>query len=484
MLKNFFLLVFIVALVGSCSKSTSPVGIGILPQADLIGGAYMEFIPDVSYSEFKRSDSVLLTTRLSNASLLGSINDPIFGRTDASIYCSFETPYSTGGIGSTLDLGTNPELDSAVLILSYDYVPNTTTIFAGDTTDPLSIDIFPLKENLNPDTNYYSTGNNYYNTNAGVHTNGPIPYDANTSLIYGGKSKFFYPSLSTFPPIKKDTVAGLNNLPQLRVRLRSDFAEGLFPTITNNTAFQEYLKGIFITTKHSIMLQPSYGSIFFVYMDNNSSITFYFHNQGSTTQTVLPFYCNGSTCNRFSYFRHDYSIASPDLQHQINSKNSDTTTINNPNNKANHNVYVQGTGGVGVVLKFPKLLQLADCNIVINKAELVLKTDMSNMDFYNLNMFPLPGRLYLEGDTLGGPAGLVENLYTFGGYYDLTNNQYLIEVPHTIGLIVNRRTLNTKYYLTVYNGGLFPERVVLGGTANNTYPIKLKIWYTRLTTKK
>ena len=484
MIKKFPLLFFIILFVESCNKSTSPIGVGILPQADLIGTSYAEFIPDVSYSQFRQSDSVLLTTRLSNASLLGSINDPVFGRTDASIYCSFETPYSLGGIGNTIDLGTNPELDSAVLILSYDYVPGTTTTFVGDTTDPLSIDIFPLKQNLNPDTNYYSTGNNYYNTNANVHTKGPIPYDASTSLIHGGKSQFFYPHLSTFPPLKKDTTAGLNSLPQLRIRLRDDFAEGLFPTITNNTAFQEYLKGIFITTKHSIMLQPTYGSIFFVFMDNNTSITFYYHNQGSHTQTALPFYCNGSTCNRFSYFKHDYSIASQDLQHQINPKNSDTTTINNPSNKGNNDVYVQGTGGVGTVLKFPKLLQWADSNIVINKAELVLKTDRSNTDFYNLNQYPLPGRLYLEGDTLGGPAGLIEDVYTFGGYYDLTNNQYLIEIPHTVGLIINRKTLNTKFYLTVYNGALFPERAVLGGTLNNTYPIKLRVWYTRLTTKK
>ena len=482
MLKKIFIFLLLISLTGACTKTTSPVGIAILPQADLLGGSYAEFLPDISYSQFKQSDSVLITTRLSNASLLGSISDPIFGRTDASIYCSFETPYSTGSIGGTIDLGTNPELDSAVLVLSYDYVPGTTTTFVGDTTDPLSIDIFPLKQNLNPDTNYYSTGNNYYYTNTGFHTKGPIPYDANTSLIYGGKSKFFYPHLSTFPALKKDTTAGLYSLPQLRVRLRDDFSEGLFPTITNNTAFQEYLKGIFITTKHSIMLQPSYGSIFFVYMDNNTSITFYYHNQGSASQTALQFFCNGSTCNRFSYFKHDYSIASPDLQNQINPKNGDTTYSST--NKGYNNVYVQGTGGVGTVLKFPKLLQLADSNIVINKAELVLKTDRSNTDFYNLSQYPLPGRLYLEGDTLGGPAGLVEDLYTFGGYYDLTNSEYLIEIPHTIGLIVNRKTLNTKFYLTVYNGAIFPERLVLGGTANNTYPIKLRVWYTRLPTKK
>jgi hypothetical protein len=304
-----------------------------------------------------------------------------------------------------------------------------------------------------------------------------MPYNSNDNLIYGGHSKVFSPHLLWYTPIKKDT--NVYNLPQLRVRLRDDFGEGLFANINNNTLFQQYLKGLFITTKHSILPQPSYGSIFFVYMDGNTSITFYYHVKGiAAQQPPRSFYCNGSTCNRFSYFKHDYSIASQDLKNQLSNPDSIVGS--------NHyqNVYLQGAAGVGVVLKFPSLAKWADSNITINKAELVLKTDRSNTDFYNLDKYPLPGRVFLEGDTLGGPRGLVENLYTFGGYYDLTNNEYLIEIPHTTGQIINRKTLNTKFYLTVYNGALFPERLVLGGTGNKDYPVKLRVWYTKLTTKK
>ena len=485
MLKKFLSIFLVALLTVSCKKNDSPVGVSILPPGDILGVSYMEFYPDVSYSHFRSADSILLTTRLSNSALLGSVNDPVFGRTDASIYCSFETPYSPGSLTGVAGIvGNDPELDSAVLILGYNYVPGTSTTFVGDTSDQLSLDLFPLNYNLSTDTNYYSTGNNYYYTGTGTHTRGPIPYDATKNLIYGGQSKVFNPQLLHFAPIKKDTSAW--NLPQLRVRLRDDFGEGLFACINNNTLFQQYLKGMFITTKHSILPQPSYGSIFFVYMDGNTSITFYYHSRDAVTgvsasRSPLSFYCNGSTCNRFSYFKHDYSIASPDLQNQLHS--SDTI----PSNNHNQNIYLQGAAGVGAVLKFPGFQQWANnnqYNITINKAELALKTDLSNKDFYDLTKYPLPGRIYLEGDTLGGPAGLIENIYTFGGYYDLTNNQYLIEIPHTTGLIVNHRTLNTKFYLTVYNGALFPERLVLGGTANKEYPVKLKVWYTKLTSKK
>src|ERR1700739_4283281 len=97
---------------------------------------------------------------------------------------------------------------------------------------------------------------------------------------------------------------------------------------------------MFITTKHSIMAQPAYGSIFFAYMDGNTSINFYYHNPGVTApQTPLQFYCNGSTCNRFSYFKHDYTTASPDLINQLNTP--DTVAGNNHF----QNVYLQGAAG-------------------------------------------------------------------------------------------------------------------------------------------
>ena len=477
MFKKAVLFSLLILFVSSCHKNDSPVGIGILPQGDIITGTYKDFFPSVSYTHFRKSDSILLTSRLSNSILLGSLNDPVFGRTDASIYCSFETPYSPGSLNGNIQIFSGSHLDSAVLTIGYDYQPGTAAIFVGDTSDPLSLNIYPLKYNLNTDSNYYSSGNNYYFTGTGFPFQGPIPYDESNSLIQGGKSILFNPSLLWYKPIKKDTNA--YNPPQLKIRLRDDFSEGLFANLNNNATFQQYMKGMFITTKHSILPQPSYGSLFFVYMDGNTYITFYWHNPGISIQNSLPFYCNGSTCNRFSYFKHDYTIGSPDLLNQLNHPDS----IKGSNNY--EHVYLQGAAGAGVVLNFDSLLNWVDSNITINKAELILKTDRSNSDFYNLNMFPLPGRVYLEGDTLGGPRGLVENIYTFGGYYDVLNNQYLIEIPHTVGQIINRKTLSTKFYLTVYNGALFPERLVLGGTGNkNGYAIKLRVWYTKLTTKK
>ena len=485
MLKRLSILFFVVLFIFSCKKNDSPVGIGLLPQADIIGSKYIEFIPDIAYSTYRHNDSVLPSSRLSNSSLLGSLNDPIFGRTDASIYASFETDYNLGGLGYIDFSAGPPSLDSAVLIITYNYQPGTSTIFVGDTTDQLTLDVYPLQYNLNTDTAYYSTGNNYYSTATGSLLKAPIPYDANKSLIYGGHGINFTPHLGWFAPIKKDT--SVIGPPQLRARLSTEFAEGLFPScIVDNNKFQQALKGMFITTKHSILPQSSYGSIFFVFMDNNTHIDFYWHtpDKPNLAQQVTRFYCGAGACNRFNYFKHDYGIASSDLQSQLHNLN-DTNLINH-----SKNLYIQGCAGIGTVLKFPNLLTWINnlpTNITINKAELVLRTDRSNTDFYNLTNYPLPGRLYLEGDTLGGPRGLVEDPYNFGGYYDLTNNQYLIEIPNTISQLVIGKTQNTKFYLSEYNGALFQERLVITGNQPRSIqpaPVVLKIWYTDLTSKR
>src|ERR1700744_2477721 len=127
MLKKLFILFTFVFVVASCHKNDSPVGIGLLPQTDIIGAKYIEFIPDYAYSTYRKNDSVLPSNRLSNSILFGSLNDPIFGRTDASIYASFETNYSSAGLGQ-IDFGVGPpSLDSAVLILTYNYQPGTST---------------------------------------------------------------------------------------------------------------------------------------------------------------------------------------------------------------------------------------------------------------------------------------------------------------------------------------------------------------------
>src|ERR1700739_1794942 len=138
MIKKIIISCFVFIFVASCAKLDTPVGVDVLPASDLLGTAYQNIYAKVSYTKYADTSA---TSNYTNVNLLGSLNDPIFGRTDASIYANFEGPagFSCGATGS---IGPNPVLDSAVLILYY----NVSIPFIGDTTDPLSVNVFLLNE--------------------------------------------------------------------------------------------------------------------------------------------------------------------------------------------------------------------------------------------------------------------------------------------------------------------------------------------------
>ncbi|MGZ3867215.1 MAG: DUF4270 family protein, partial [Bacteroidia bacterium] len=218
-IKNLIVLLSI-TLLTSCKKNDSPVGVYLLPGSDVLGANYAEVTASLSYTQF---DDTVYTKNISNSNLFGSMNDPVFGRSDASIYSSFEP----NGDIDTGSLGTHPVLDSMVLVLVYAHgVSNL-----GDTTQPIGLDVYPLTEKLYNDSNYYSHRG--------------LKYDNNDNLVDGGHSKIFAPYPNTYIKENKDDQTLV--LPQIRVRLRKDFGEMLFNYgyLNSVSAFQNVFKGLF-----------------------------------------------------------------------------------------------------------------------------------------------------------------------------------------------------------------------------------------------
>ena len=86
MLKKLSILLIPILFALSCKKNESPVGVDVLPDSDQLGAVYTELTPTVTYT---RADDSLMTTNITNSNLLGSVNDPVFGRFDASIFVNF-----------------------------------------------------------------------------------------------------------------------------------------------------------------------------------------------------------------------------------------------------------------------------------------------------------------------------------------------------------------------------------------------------------
>lgn len=432
------------------------MGVDVLPGSDQLYGVYAELTPKQSYALLEDS---MNSTNVTNSILLGSVNDPVFGRFDASVYVNYEV---AGGSIPGGGFGTNPVLDSAVLMLQYN---TTTTIpFIGDTTQPLTVDVFPLKQKLNRDSTYYSSRK--------------IDYDQNYNMIEGGQSKTFYPRLKTKFLINKDDAAP-TPYPQLRVRLRKDFGEMLFnPTYLGSVAaFQNAFYGFYITTEKSILPQPSYGSVFYVNMIN-SAILLYYHNDELSTPTTVSITC-GANSTRFGHFAHDYGfLAMPQLTQQLPPTNDTGST-----GAGKQNIFIQGASGLRAKIDFPDLVNWRDSNIVINKAELVLQVDKSSASFFDEKLYPLPLKLFMEGvdPVTGEPTVLYENILAFGGGYNSTTGTYSFNIPHTVAQYITKKSNTRGFFISVYSPVVFPHRVVLGGWGNTGAPIKLKLWYTRLT---
>ncbi len=462
MLKKLFILSVTAFFAVSCHKNDSPVGIDVLPDSDQLNGTYAELYPKVSFS---RVDDSIMTSNVTTSNLLGSVNDPVFGRFDASIFVNYES--GNGGVGTFL--GTNATLDSVVLKLEYNTL--AAIPFIGDTTHPLSIEVFPLTQKMYRDSTYYSRRK--------------IAYNANYNMIEGGQSKVFTPNVRTRILVNKDD-ATLNPYPQLRLRLRKDFGEMLFNTSYLNSLsnFQNAFYGFYITTNHSVLPpQPSYGSAFYVNM-LTSKILLYYHNDDVDGYypklTPIEISC-GANSTRFGHFDHDYQfLAEQQLAQQVSAPYDTLAT-----GPGSQNIYLQGAGGLRAKIEFPDLLNWRDSNIVINKAELSFTVDKSKSDYFNSSfpsLYPLPLKLFLEGVSpiTSGPTGLIENIYAFGGTYDATTNRYAFNIPHTTAQILTRKNDNTAFYLSIFTPSIFPHRLVLGGLANGGAPIKLKFWYTRL----
>ena len=445
MLKKLFYFLIAGIALSNCSKMQTQVGVSLLPQSDILKAGYAEIYPTLSYSKF---DDSVMTRFITNVNLLGSCNDQVFGRTDASVYVNFEPQ----GIPS---FGPNAALDSVVLSLIY----STSFAYVGDTAAPLKLDVFPIIDQMNVDSLYYSGR--------------VLKYNKNYNLVDGGKSMVFSPKPFTNFHQNKDYA--YYNYPQISVRLRKEFGEMLFNQNLLNSLyqFQNAFHGFYITTSNSDLVQPFYGSIFYVDM-NLSSLNLYYHNDNSAS-TSFTMVCGGNS-TRYAHFDHDYRyVATPALAKQLYSP-FDTTGA------GGYNIFLQGLAGLKVKMDFPDLNNWLNKNIVINKAELDVQVDNSNSDFFNVYVQPLPGRLYLEGvdPVTGMPSSLLENLYAFGGLFNSTTNQYVFEIPHTIKRIITGQLASTAFYLSVYSTAIFPQRVVLGGVGNNRYPMKLKLWYTDL----
>ena len=437
MKRLLFCCLSLLILFSACKKEQDIIGLELQDEDALLGNAFCDTVSITAFS--LRQDSIV-TKNLANCTF-GCINDPIFGKTTASFYTQFDLS------GSNIDFGTSPTLDSVIFTLPY-------TGYYGDTTSTLTIRIYELTEALSSDETYYQ-----FSTTA--HSSSNLTYEGTHTL--------------TPKPTTGVYLDSALSDPQIRIRLTNTFGTNRIlnnASLTDNTAFQNDLKGFYVT------VESTTGSGCLIYSNLLSSLaglTVYYKNANHENQQKYTFSISSSNCIFYTNYNHyDYAGASADLKNQI---------MNGQVELGKSTLYLQGTAGVMTRIKFPNLAGSFEKNIIINKAELVI-SDLADDD----EPLAPPAELGLQLVRTDNQLGYLpdDKIYTsasyFGGTYDSDKKEYRFRITKYVQQKLLSSSEDNGINIVVNGAGIRANRLVFCGPQPDEIlkekRLRLEIYYT------
>ncbi|MCU0434969.1 MAG: DUF4270 domain-containing protein [Bacteroidia bacterium] len=434
---------FIASLLAfSSCKKESDIGLGLQPGDDLLNAQFTDTL--TLWTKTERDDSV--RTDKSTVCVLGSNNDPLFGKTQASLYSQFLIPGSLQNI----NFGAGSTLDSMVLMLKYDFD------FYGDTNTQQTFVVYQMTESINKDSSYYESD---------VKTIGPSPIGTVT----------FTPRPRTNVIIGNDTLP-----PHLRITIDPAFAATIFALsgqtgLSNNENFLQNLKGLYIAPNNPAQ-SPGQGALLYFSPKDTLTRLSLFYRESNNTAKVFSFVINNQTAY-FGNYQHDYSSSSA-ITSQLN------TTTGGPYSFTE--THVHSLAGLRTRIEFPFLSRLYESNlgykIAINKAELLIKTDAPSSADPNLP----PNTRYLLAslNDEGEQQLLIDFLVpasNFDGNYDPDAGEYRINMAIYFQRLINGTEPNTGLLLKEIVPNNNARRSVIGsGSPLSAGQMKLRITYTRV----
>ena len=399
----------VVVLFTACKKEWNELGSQLVVSDDLEVFSFDD--QEIKISTV-REDS--LSTLNRPTSFIGSIQDPYFGNTTASLYTEFRIP------STDVDFGSSAQADSIVLYLDI-------ASYYGDTLSPLSISVREMLETIETTT-----------------TEG---LDVESSVnIYSTDDFDFDPQLLNEP---QQTLQSIVNS-ELKVKLSNTFAQHILDAdtanYTDNDAFQSLFNGLYVSADQG----PGSGLLLELdLLAENSKLTIYYHNETSDSLSY-DFQINSST-DRMTRWAHDYSATeietALDMEYVSQS-------------------YVQGSVGLRTYIELPDLKSLKDSNYVFHSAELTIPYISTEAD----SIFSSPEKLGLAAvNSDGNLEVLTEDQNVLGSsYFDGNKNEsaqtYTFNIARYIHKVVQEGYSN-RLALYVPISVSQPERVII----NNHY---------------
>lgn len=381
---------------------------------------------------------------------IGEINDDIYGKTAADIYLKFG--FNVSAV-PTFTVEENAKFDSLVLVLKYDSL----SIF-GKSPDFQSVKIYQLEETYkSSDTFYSDTKLNYLPT--------PI-FD---------QIKYINPKDSvTITDHKTGKTVKLT--PQMRMKINDDFARSIFEnnTLTNDTLFRNFFKGIYITSKST---------------DNNSLLYGFDLSSAALSPTtpynkLIMYYTVSDTVKKtYEFLIDDATINS----YQLDYTGAAVANFLNQPQLGDSLIFTQGFGGVKTEIKFNDLDKIQ--NLLINKAELeIFIADIPNTS----GIFKNPTQIIATTKNKKGNYEFIEDIAlplalntsfvpSFGGYLIRTTNgyKYTLNITNHLKKAIRDSNFSPTIYISVLTESENPERVAFYGAKHSQLPVKLNVYYTK-----
>ncbi len=384
--------------------------------------------------------------------LLGTFNDPVFGKTTADFAVQFR-------LGSFPDFSKDAQPDSIMLYLYY-------MELYGDTIVPQRLKVYELASNLDVDQKYYQ------DINLKSLSKGEILAD------YSYIPKFKLDSItSNYGSTKedpKDTV-----IQQISIKLDLSLARKLMAadslTLSNNDKFLNYLKGLYIeagdlNTGGAIMKINTIAQSNTI--SHGSYLVLHYHNSEEDS-----LYCSlGITQSsaRISRFAHDYT------------KTKFATNLDKEQNQDSL-IYLQTTGGLKTKILIPNLETWRDSSkVAINQAELIFQLDTIASE--TAKYLP-PEQLVLSVigvDSIGNsteylPSDLAFSQTYYGGTYNKSDKTYRFNIAKHMKEVIDQKEdrQNLGFYLSTAFRSSTMRRAVLKGATSKT-GIRFEVTYSKL----
>ena len=420
-----FLLTFLILnIIYSCTEAT-PIGAELLEedQEELlfsntvpVNATTIVGTPVPTYSPF-------VTFQLPNY-LFGEIDDPDFGKSNASVYSqiskSFAPPFLAGLFN----------VDSLVLSIDYDSLN-----VVGNFSEPFNIEVYRLQESLSNTADYTSDQTFATEDNLiGEATIVPSFIDSiEVDNYFSGTDSIFTTTESAHIRIPLDL--GINQ------GLGSELLDSSI--YVSDTTFVNFFRGVYIRAVTS-----NGGLASFNFNSTISRMTLYYRERNVLYEYRYPFTVGNA---RNSLLVHETEGAA--INDAIDNENSEL-------------LYLQSLGGANIEINFPDVSEFD--NIVVNRAELEL-TVATTPDEDELPIVPQivvsslrDGEIEVVDDVLAAIFSTAPiDTDVFGG----------IPVTETVdGLILTTYTINLSgYFQSLVEGNADPNILLTAGAIQNPF---------------